>query len=39
MSRMNVRSNFADTITRASIFTKDYKSVPVADKGWKEGEP
>jgi hypothetical protein len=23
----------------ASIFTKDYKSVPVADKGWKEGEP
>lgn len=22
----------------ASIFTKDYKSVPVADKGWKEGE-
>ncbi|ORX40585.1 DNA ligase [Kockovaella imperatae] len=23
----------------ASIFTKDHKSVPVADKGWKEGEP
>lgn len=22
----------------ASIFTKNYKSVPVADKGWKEGE-
>ena len=22
----------------ASIFTKDYKSVPVADQGWKEGE-
>lgn len=23
----------------ASIFTKNNKSVPVADKGWKEGEP
>ncbi|GFZ48718.1 DNA ligase 1 [Saitozyma sp. JCM 24511] len=23
----------------ASIFTKNYSSVPVADKGWKEGEP
>nr|ODN91782.1 DNA ligase 1 [Cryptococcus depauperatus CBS 7841] len=23
----------------ASIFTKNHKSVPVADKGWKEGEP
>lgn len=24
---------------RASIFTKNHKSVSVADKGWKEGEP
>lgn len=23
---------------RASIFTKNQKSVPVADKGWKDGE-
>jgi DNA ligase-1 len=26
-------------LARASIFTKNYSSVPVADKGWKEGEP
>lgn len=26
------------SVCRASIFTKNQKSVPVADKGWKDGE-
>lgn len=36
MSRPALVVAYADD--SASIFTKDYKSVPVADKGWKEGE-
>ncbi len=30
---MAVTANYS-----ASIFTKNHKEVPVADKGWKEGE-
>jgi DNA ligase-1 len=34
---LNSLKTLAD-MGRASIFTKNFKSQPVADKGWKEGE-